>query len=149
MSAILHALSAIKPTSFQPQPNIPFRMEEEQALPMTSYISGKFQRAARRVPYQCRRLCLKNMNIQSREKGRYNQLKTTIQDHHSFEELHQIDCQYFWKRSEASTCVYHYSLIRNVTTGMRKMNNTKINSLNTMYLHMPLYKLPCLLSRRA
>ena len=32
------ALSAIKPTSFQPQPNIPFRMEEEQALPVTSYL---------------------------------------------------------------------------------------------------------------
>ena len=94
------------------------------------------------------RLCLKNMNIQRREKGRYNQLKTTIQDHQSFEELHQIDCQHFWRRSEASTCVYHYSLIRNIATGIRKANNT-INSLNTMYLHMLLYKLPCLLSRRA
>ena len=38
VSAILHALSAIKPTSFQPQPSIPFRIEEEQAISVTSYL---------------------------------------------------------------------------------------------------------------
>ena len=50
---------------------------------------------------------------------------------------------------KASTCVCHYSLIRNVATRTWKMNNTWINPLNTMYLQMLLYKLPCLLSRRA
>lgn len=38
MSAVLHALSGLKPASFQLQPNFSFATEEEEILPVTSYL---------------------------------------------------------------------------------------------------------------
>ena len=77
------------------QTSLPESSKNNHSQSHRTCVSGKFQRAERRVPYQCQRLCFKSMNIQSRGKGKYNQLKILIQDLQSFVELHQIDCQHF------------------------------------------------------
>ena len=123
ISALLQALVAMTPTTFQLQlSSRPSLDLEEESLPVTFYsCQWKPPRKQKQSNLPIAEAILRNMCMAKPKSDLWRQLKTLVLDQSNTEGLQSRTYQIFWTRFVVSSCASHYSWILPFTTVLHQL----------------------------